>query len=149
MRHAVLACLLLFAAAPALAQTAILPVKLLDTSGEARDQRADHDRRLALLAQTLQDGLPGIAIGADQAAACQPETTECLLDLAQAAGADRALFIVAHKTSTLILQLFVTLVDAESGRLILSRNLSFRGDTDDSWLRAGRFLAGQLRDAAP
>ena len=66
-----------------------------------------------------------------------------------ATGADRALFIVAQKTSTLILQLFVNLVDTRTGELIDSRNLNFRGDNDEAWRRAGVFLAGQIRDAAP
>ena len=86
-------------------------------------------------------------IGADVVATCSPETTECLLGLARDSGDDQALFIVAQKTSTLILQLFANLVDTESGDLILSRNLNFRGDNDDAWRRAGRFLARQMREA--
>lgn len=149
MRHMLATCLLLAAPLPALAETAILPVKMLDTSGEAQDQQADHDRRTALLAQVLGEELPAALITPQDLAACQPQTTDCLLSTTAAAGADRALFIVAQKTSTLILQLFVNLVDTRTGELLDSRNLNFRGDNDEAWRRAGVFLAGQIRDAAP
>ncbi|MCF3973087.1 DUF2380 domain-containing protein [Paracoccus salsus] len=135
---------------PALAeQTAILPIKFLDTSGEARDQQDQHQRRLDILAGTLRDELGNaVLIDAASTATCQPQTTDCLLALGRDAGGDRTLFVVAQKTSTLILQLFANLVDTESGTLIRSRNLNFRGDNDDAWRRAGRFLAGQMRDAS-
>lgn len=49
MRITALALLALLLPVPSSAQdVAILPIKLLDTSGEARDQRAEHDRRLVL-----------------------------------------------------------------------------------------------------
>lgn len=129
---------------------AILPVKLLDTSHEPRNQEAEHQRRLTLLAEVLTAELDGaVIIGAGEVQSCQPETTACLLGLARSHGADRALFIVAQKTSTLILQLFANLVDVETGDLVVSRNLNFRGDNDDSWRRAGRFLSRQIRDASP
>ena len=150
MRHATAAVLIaILPACAAAQQTAILPVKLLDTSHEVRDQQTDHDRRLALLADTIAAEADKTSIiDQDRVASCTPETTECLLALARDDGADRALFIVAQKTSTLILQLFANLVDTGSGELIVSRNLTFRGDTDDSWRRAGRFLARQMDAAA-
>lgn len=126
---------------------AIFPIKLLDTSHEARDQMADHTRRRALVADILAAQLPGAipVEAATVAAACTPETTECLMAVARDAGADQALLIVFQKTSTLIIQIFVNLVDVDSAELIDSRSLNFRGDTDEAWERAARFLAGQLR----
>jgi hypothetical protein len=55
---------------------------------------------------------------------------------------------VVHKSSTLILQLWARLVDARTGRDVFSRNLNFRGDTDEAWQRAETFLAAQIRDAS-
>ena len=147
MRHVLALCLLL--ASPAWADIAILPVKMLDTSGEARDQQEDHDRRMALLARVLAEELPATPVAPDALAACQPQTADCLLAATLSTGADQALFVVAQKTSTLILQLFVNLVDARTGELLDSRNLNFRGDNDEAWRRAGLFLAGQIRDRAP
>ena len=60
--------------------------------------------------------------------------------------ADQGLFIVVQKSSTLILQAFASLVDVPTGRLVLHKELSFRGDNDEAWRRAGHFMAAQLRD---
>lgn len=60
--------------------------------------------------------------------------------------ADQGLFIVVQKSSTLILQAFASLVDVPTGKLILHKEMSFRGDNDEAWRRAGRFMAGQLRE---
>lgn len=151
MRITALALLALLLPVPSSAQdVAILPIKLLDTSGEVRDQRAEHDRRLVLLADSISSELGNAPrVSAEIAATCQPETTACLLSLARDQNAEQALFIVVQKTSTLILQIFANLVDTESGQIVLSRNLSFRGDNDEAWHRAGRFLARQIRGATP
>ncbi len=145
MRNLVLALLLL--PLPAMAEgLAILPVKLLDTSQEARDQKADHARRLALLAAELAAKMPGTLVASDAvAAACPQESAECLVGMLQGQGAEQGLFVVVQKSSTLILQVFANLVDVGTGRLILHRELNFRGDNDEAWRRAGGFLAGQLR----
>lgn len=131
---------------PLLAQDlAILPVKMLDTSDEARDQTADHDRRLDLMAQILAEEMPGTLISReDIAAACPRETTECLVAALRERGAERGLFIVVQKSSTLILQAFASLVDLEAERLVTHTELSFRGDNDEAWRRAAHFLADNL-----
>lgn len=128
------------------AELAILPVKLLDTSGEVKDQVAAHEARLDLFTEELlqQLGTASRIPAADVAAACTPETSQCLLSLARGDGAGQALFVVVQKTSTLILQIFANLVDTESGELILSRDLNFRNDTDEAWRRAARFLSRQI-----
>lgn len=132
---------------------ALLPVKFLDTSGEAPDQSAAHQARLegfgATLAEKLAAGQDDATIArinaVGVAAACTPETPECLVALARDQGADRALFVVVLKTSTLIMQGFATVVDTRAETVTAQRDLSFRGDTDESWDRAARFLAQDLR----
>ncbi len=148
MRIFLLAALLLLPW-PALAEGLVIaPVKLLDTSHEAQDQRDDHARRLDLLAEVLAQEMPGRLIArADVAAACPRETTDCLVALLRDKGADRGLFIVVQKTSTLILQVFASVVDLRGESLVTHKELNFRGDNDESWRRAGRFLARQLRQA--
>ncbi|RNF35821.1 DUF2380 domain-containing protein [Paracoccus methylarcula] len=127
----------------------MFPVKLLDTSKEARDQTAEHERRLGILSEVLQAELDGaVTITGETLSDCEPETTDCLLELARDTGSERAVFVVVQKTSTLILQVFANLVNVETGELIASRDLNFRGDNDEAWRRAGRFLAKQLRGAA-
>lgn len=126
----------------------ILPIKLLDTSNEAKDQVQDHQRRLDLMASVLAEELPGTVLGREEVqAACVRETTDCLIDLLKSRGAERGVFIVVQKSSTLILQIFANEVDVGQGRLVTHRELNFRGDNDEAWRRAGRFLARQLREA--
>lgn len=145
MRHLVLA---LFLALPGTAPAgplAIMPVKLLDTSHEARDQAADHARRLNLLAEGLARDLSATIIARDElTAACPHQTSDCLMQFLRDRGAERGLFVVVQKTSTLILQIFASIVEISDGKLLAHRELNFRGDNDEAWIRAGRFLARQL-----
>lgn len=138
--------LILLLPLPALADgLAILPVKMLDTSHEAQDQRGDHTRRLELMRDVLAQELQGRLIAPDAvAAACPRETAECLMAMLRKQKADQGLFIVVQKSSTLILQAFASLVDVPTGQLILHKELSFRGDNDEAWRRAGQFMATQF-----
>ncbi|WP_196216704.1 DUF2380 domain-containing protein [Paracoccus shanxieyensis] len=142
-----LALILALLPVPALAEgLAILPVKLLDTSHEAQDQRADHARRLDLLAQTLADELGGALVPQDSIAeACPRQTQDCLMRLLRQRGAEQGLFVVVQKTSTLILQVFASTIDVQAEKLLIHREFNFRGDNDEAWRRAGRFMARQLR----
>lgn len=135
---------------------AILPLKLLDTSGEPVDQAPEHARRLDAMARNLAEDLGAsgdyrtLLIAPERVhARCPDERPDCLLELAKEAGATRVFVGVVHKSSTLILQLFARVVDARTGRAVLTRDLNFRGDTDEAWRRAGVFLARQVGEAGP
>lgn len=141
---------------PAAAETlAVMPVKLLDTSQEVRDQTADHARRLATVGEALAADMNGagpytatVLLAPDVvAAACPRETAACLIGAVRAAGADHALFTVVQKSSTLIMQVFARVVDVRDNALVVSRDLNFRGDTDESWMKMERFLAHTLATA--
>jgi hypothetical protein len=160
MRKAILAATLaaLPAASPAAAETiAVMPVKLLDTSQEVRDQSADHARRLDMVTAALAADLAGAGPYTDTirveagtiAAACPRETAACLIGVARDAGADQALFTVVQKSSTLIMQVFAHVVDVRDNGLVVSRDLNFRGDTDESWMKMEGFLAHTIADGAP
>lgn len=130
----------------------ILPIKLLDTSGEPTDQAPQHAERLVRLGNNLAADLsrPGLyhatVLPADHLRrACPAEDIPCLLQAARARGAELIFIGVVHKSSTLILQLWARVVDARTGREIFSRDLNFRGDTDAAWQRAGAFLMAQIR----
>ncbi len=131
------------------ATLAILPVKLLDTSGEPVDQSAEHARRLTEMGRQLADELArryrtALVPAERLRSRCPEETPSCLLD---AAGADLVLAGVVHKSSTLILQIFVRVADARTGRSRFARDLNFRGDGDEGWRRAATFLARQILEA--
>jgi hypothetical protein len=134
---------------------AVMPVKLLDTSQEQRDQAAEHARRLDMVGAALAADMKGAGPYGDTvlvspetvAAACPDETAACLIAAARAAGGDQALFTVVQKSSTLIMQVFAHVVDVGDNALVVSRDLNFRGDTDESWMRMEGFLARTLADA--
>jgi hypothetical protein len=136
-------------------QVAVLPLKLLDTSGEPADQSAQHTVRLARLSKDLAIDLSGTGLYHAEAISaesleqeCPSNQAACLLESARSRGAQLIFIGVVHKSSTLILQFWARLVDARTGRDILIRDLNFRGDTDEAWHRAEAFLVAQIRDAA-
>ena len=47
------------------------------------------------------------------------------------------------------MQVFAHVVDVHTDALVVSRDLNFRGDTDESWMKMEAFLAHTLADAAP
>ena len=151
---------LLAAPAPAYADearavpVAVLPIKLLDTSGEPTDQTAEHAGRLLRMGEDLSADLTRTGAyravywpAARLARSCPAETAACLLQAAREQEADLVFIGVVHKSSTLILQLWARLVDVRSGRDVFLRDLNFRGDTDEAWQRARAFLAAQIREA--
>jgi hypothetical protein len=154
--------LLLLTLVPAGASTAAAPRALavagfnfVDTSGEVKDQSAAHAARLAALMTTLQGKLTDSGRFRVIALACTPApcTAEPDVDqeLAEArkAGADWAVLGSVRKTSTLILEMPVQVVDLATGKALYGRLLSFRGDTDDAWQHAARFLARELLAQLP
>lgn len=124
----------------------LFPVKFLDTSHEAAPQEADHTRRVAIFTDEVAAKVkPRLVSHEDVTKACgDRQTTECLLQLAATREGGEAIFIVVHKTSTLILSAYATVVDVASQEVVLSKQLSFRGDTDDAWRHAGTFLGREI-----
>lgn len=130
---------------------AILPIRLLDTSGEPNDQSAVHTSRLTAMASDLSAQLGGdgefriIGISAAVLAqACPVSDAVCILAQARRTGAPLVFVGVIHKSSTLIMQMFARVVDTESGAARITRELNFRGDTDESWQRMTTFLTRDI-----
>ena len=130
----------------------MMPVRLLDTSGEG----GDHAARQALMGDALavawaeaEGGARGPTLTpATVAAECPDAAPACLLALASRSGHGPAAFLVVQKASTLILTLYASIVDPATGRLIAHRELSFRGDNDTAWQKAGTFAGRSLAAAA-
>lgn len=75
----------------------------------------------------------------------------CELEWGQRLGADLVLHGWVQKVSNLILNLNVVLEDARTGRVLRAGSADMRGNTDESWDRALRYLLRErlLREPAP
>ena len=129
----------------------IAEVDFKDTSGEQRDQMADHADRAKRFAESLrhdlgQSGKYKIVTLDCGKEPCSVESQipEDLIAAAKKAGARLLVYGGVHKMSTLVQNMKAQAVDVESDRLVFERLITFRGDDDASWQRAERFLAQEL-----
>jgi Protein of unknown function (DUF2380) len=119
-----------------------------DTSGEPRDQTAEHAARVKIFDAALRDRL-----AADQrirlvSLTCRTEPCsarnaglEPLIDSAKAAEARYLLIGEFHKVSTLIGLLKLAVYDLREKKVACDRSFSYRGDTDEAFEHAARFAA--------
>jgi hypothetical protein len=125
-----------------------------DTSGELRNQEAEHQARLRAFASGLRSALDQDARYQTVALACrQPPCTAGrsdgpeLVEQARSAGARLLLYGGFQKMSTLIQFAKVQVVDIEANKVLLDRLISFRGDTDEAWEHAQRFVIREIKTA--
>lgn len=118
-----------------------------------------HARRLAALEQQLRSGLQqaGLYTLQDTEASRSTiarlrrehaklyECAGCAQEIGQAAGAELVLVGWVQKVSQLILNVNVELRDTATDSVLLTKSVDMRGNTDDTWQRAMRFM---LRDWA-
>jgi len=135
----------------------VLPLEMVDTSGETPSRADEHQDRLAALTHYLADELAAwglyatadaapIGAAIEQARAGQPldRCNGCERELARMLHADRVLIGELDKVSTLIGSLHLIIIDVPTGRPVVDRTLGFRGDTDDAWRHAVRFFVRDL-----
>ncbi|MGW9232479.1 DUF2380 domain-containing protein [Pseudorhizobium sp. NPDC055634] len=135
---------------------AVAGFDFVDTSGEARDQSADHDRRLAALERTISGELSAVpevkAVAMDCVGACSVRKAgvEALSGRAVEAGATHLLIGEVRKMSTLVGGVKFAVIDLATNRATCDRFLSYRGDTDEAWSRAAAFTVQVVvRDCLP
>jgi hypothetical protein len=151
MKNRVLASAEVEATAPQPIPIAVAEFDYRDTSGETRDQRAEHAARLEAFARMIRADLEKsgrfrivpIACGEGPCAAGEADPEE-LLATARKAGARLLLFGGIQKMSTLIQYGKAIVIDLEADKSIFERLVSFRGDTDDAWRHAEQFLAREF-----
>jgi hypothetical protein len=133
------------------AAVAVIDFDYVDTSGEARDQRGEHEARLAVFMRALKEDLA-------QGDRFRPVTPTCapspcslassmvtgLLAAAREAGADILLIGGVHKMSTLVQWAKIEAIDAKTERVLFDKLFTFRGDTDDAWRRAEVFIVEEI-----
>jgi len=70
----------------------------------------------------------------------------CLKEIAESVGADRIMAPRVFRQSNLLMYLQMRIIDMTTEETIITRNFTFRGDNDQSWLRSAEFLIEDLRD---
>jgi hypothetical protein len=156
---ALAAFMLLACAGDALAQGGRAPVALggfsyTDTSGEPRDQAADHEAWLAMFGRLLRADIEKAGKFAITDFQCPaPECTvtegvapEVLVNAAGKAGARYLVFGGVQKTSTLVQWARLSVLDLESRRIVVDRLFSFRGDNEEAWRHAAIYVSGYVND---
>lgn len=149
-----LACLVAVAAAAQIreeATVAFLGLTFLDTSTEGayNGVRQDETDRLALLEEEVRKqftdhGLTLLDL-APIAEKLQSTTNPancygCEIRMARELGADYVLVGVVQKVSNLILAMNLVMRDVATEKVVASRVVEIRSNTDESWLRGIRYI---------
>jgi hypothetical protein len=135
---------------------AVIDFDYVDTSGEARDQRKEHEARLGAFMGALRNHLWQGAKFRVVTPICRPEpcsltgaTVPNRLAAAREAGADIVLIGGVHKMSTLVQWAKIEAIDAKTGRPLFDKLFTFRGDTDEAWRRAEAFIFEEIAALPP
>lgn len=133
------------------ATIAVFDFDYIDTSGEERDQRSEHQARLSRFMNALKGDLATPGKLHVVVPVCRPDpcslagtTQGDVLGAARTAGADLLLIGTIRKMSTLVQWASVEELDAKTGRLVFDKLFTFRGDTDEAWARAEAFIADEV-----
>ncbi len=130
---------------------AVFDFEMIDTSlpGQFYGPQADEHERLVRVADQVRRELGEsgkfqiVDIAPVNAAAHQSNLQACGgcdVKLAQQLNADLDISGVVQKVSNLILNINVYLRDVHTGRLVTAASVDMRGNTDESWSRATRYL---------
>jgi Protein of unknown function (DUF2380) len=130
---------------------AVFDFEMIDTSlqGQVYGPRTDERDRLFRAGEQLRKELGGsgqfqiLDISPVNAAAHQSNLQACGgcdVKLAQQLGADFEITGVVQKVSNLNLNINLYLRDVRTGRLVTVASADMRGNTDESWSRATRYL---------
>ncbi|MER8828326.1 DUF3280 domain-containing protein [Mesorhizobium sp. M0938] len=140
-----------FADAAEPAALAVADFEFRDTSGEVRDQTAEHEARLKTFGVALRDSLSGNRKIDLVALPCQTEQCTIrdpgLVDLSRQARTASAKYLLIgqmHKMSTLVGWVKFAVLDLNDNKPVCDRYLTYRGDTDEAWRRAAEFTARDI-----
>jgi hypothetical protein len=124
----------------------------IDTSNEPTDQTAVHEKRLRAFMTALRDDVTADRRFELVPSSCAPNCpTEGpalgdRLRAASQAGAQILIIGIVHKRSTLVQVAWTVAVDTTSQRVVFRKFFTFRGDNDEAWQRAERFVSEEVRD---
>ncbi|WP_119301614.1 DUF2380 domain-containing protein [Dongia deserti] len=122
-----------------------------DTSGEVRDQSAEHTARLEDFTSLIRDMLSASGnykvvdlVCSKPSCSASAMDAESLTEAARQSGARLLVYGGIHKMSTLVQFGKAQVVDLKTDTVVFDRTISFRGDNAEAWTRAGQFLAEDL-----
>jgi hypothetical protein len=153
-----LAVALSFSIRPGLSATpltiAVADFDYVDSSGEVKDQSAEHKARVAHFAESVRASI--VAQGDYRVLPLECAEPPCtpinlrpdgFISAGRKSGARFVVYGGIHKMSTLVQWGDIELLDLETNRLLLKRTVTFRGDTDEAFSRAAAFVGDTIRDA--
>jgi hypothetical protein len=123
----------------------------VDTSNEPTDQTAVHQTRLQIFMTALRDDVtadPRFELVPSSCASNCPTDGPALRDQLRAAsqaGSQILIIGIVHKLSTLVQVVRIAAVDTTAQRVVFRKYFQFRGDNDEAWLRAERFVSEEVR----
>jgi len=130
---------------------AVIDFDYVNTSGEQRDEAREHEARLNAFMAALKADLGRQARFRLVTPTCRPDPcmpsgtiSGDLMAASRHAGADILILGGIHKMSTLVQWAKVEVIDARTGHALFDKLFTFRGDTDDSWQRAERFISEEI-----
>jgi hypothetical protein len=124
----------------------------VDTSNEPTDQAAVHEQRLRAFMTALRDDVTADRRFELVPSSCAPKypirgpALGDRLRAASQAGTQILIIGIVHKMSTLVQVVWVVAVDTTSHRVVFRKFFTFRGDNDEAWQRAERFVSEEVRD---
>jgi|SRR6516162_6121024 len=124
----------------------------IDTSNEPADQTAVHEKRLRAFMTALLDDVTADRRFELVPSSCAPNcpiqgpALRDRLRAASQAGAQILIIGGIHKMSTLVQLARTAAIDTTSQRVLFRKFFTFRGDNDEAWQRAERFVSEEIRD---
>ena len=126
--------------------------KYRDTSNEPTDQTAAHEKRLRAFMTALRDDVTADRRFELVPSSCGPNcptdgpALRDRLRAASQAGTQILIIGIVQKASTLVQLLWTAAIDTTSQRIVFKKFFTFRGDNDEAWQRAERFVSEEVRD---
>jgi len=124
----------------------------IDSSNEPTDQTAAHERRLRAFMTALRDDVTADRrfelVPSSCAPSCPTEGPALgdRLRAASLAGTQILIIGIVHKRSTLVQLVWTVAIDTTSQRIVFKKFFTFRGDNDEAWQRAERFVSEEVRE---
>lgn len=133
---------------------AVADFDYVDSSGEVKDQSAEHKARVAQFAELVRASLAAQGDTRVLPVECaEPPCTpinmrpDNFIAAGRRTGARFVVYGGIHKMSTLVQWGDIELLDLEANKLLLKRTVTFRGDTDEAFSRAAAFVGETVREA--